>query len=174
MNCIHTTRALAIVAALAAGCDRPAADRAGEPAKPAPGAPPAARSDSDHGHHHEAPHGGVLVALGDHAANVEFVLQADEGKLTAYVFDGCAEKPIRIGQSEIRIELTGEHAAAGVLELKPVANALTGETAGDSSEFALTVSALKGAKRLSGRIASITVRGVEFRDVPFVLEIPAP
>lgn len=175
--CRIVTMTSGLAAALAAGCNRPASDGSAgsdETPKPAPAAPAAASTGDDHHHQHAAPHGGVLVPLGDHAANVEFVLHPDEGTLTAYIFDGCAEKPIRIGQREIRLELAGAPAPAGALELKPVANALTGEAVGDSSEFTLTAVALKGATRLSGRITTITIRGIEFRDVPFAIEMPAP
>lgn len=173
LTCARTL-VLFVLAAAAAGCDRPAPDSPGVPAKPAPAAPPAAKTEGDHHHHHSAPHGGVLVALGEHAANVELVLQAGEGKLTAYILDGCAEKPIRITQPTLRLEVAADSAAPAMVELKAVANALTGETVGDTSEFVLTAESLKGAERVSGRIAAVAVRGVGYADVPFVIEKPAP
>jgi hypothetical protein len=57
------------------------------------------------------------------------------------------------------------------LELAPVASPLTGESAGDTSQFAGRHAGLRGAGTLKGRLAEITVKGQVFRDVAF--EIPA-
>ncbi|MBK7495896.1 MAG: hypothetical protein IPI28_11060 [Candidatus Omnitrophica bacterium] len=44
--------------------------------------------DHNHDHHHAAPHGGTMVALGDHMAHLELVLDSQNGTLTAYILDG--------------------------------------------------------------------------------------
>src|SRR5438045_6213064 len=61
--------------------------------------------DHDHHHHHadKGPHGGALVAIGEDDAHLEFVLDADTGKLTAYVLDGAAEKPVAIKQAKLQL-----------------------------------------------------------------------
>jgi hypothetical protein len=124
--------------------------------------------DDDHGHHHEPPHGGTLVALGDHVAHVELVLNSDAGKLTLYTFDGEAETAVRIPGGAVSLQVVPEGADAPIeLELIGVANSLTGETAGDTSEFTVTDDALKGLKQCAVVIPSITIRGATFNDVHF-------
>ncbi|HEY3321087.1 MAG TPA: hypothetical protein VGP72_11525 [Planctomycetota bacterium] len=122
----------------------------------------------EHGHEHHAPHKGALIVLGEEFAHLELLLAAD-GKLTGYVLDGEAEKAVRVKPEkiELKIDKIGEQPAAMTVTLDTVANVLTGERAGDSSEFSATVDALKGAKTFEGMIVAITVRGKEFRDVKF-------
>lgn len=146
--------ALALFAAAAlAGCG------ADSPSAPAPAAPA-------HGHEHRAPHGGALQVLGDEAAHVELVLDAKEGRLTAYVLDGEAERPVRIAQDALRLTLRGLPGGDATIELKPVASVLTGETAGDTSQFAGSSDALRGATSFEGTLATITARAVRFDAVP--------
>ena len=49
--------------------------------------------------------------------------------------------------------------------LNAVANELTGETVGDTSEFSVTAEALEGRRRFAGRVTSIEVRGMSFQEV---------
>ena len=60
------------------------------------------------GHHHKAPHGGVLVELGEHGTgfNLEVVHNAETGDLGIYVFDGHASNPVRIKQESIDLTVT--------------------------------------------------------------------
>lgn len=124
--------------------------------------------DHDHApasaHAHAAPRGGVLVALGEHAANVEVVFDPAAGKLQAFLLDGCAEKPVRVKADGIAVALT---TPAVELRLLPVASALTGETVGDTSAFEAADSRLVGLKSLDGTIREVTVAGTVFRDVAF-------
>lgn len=125
--------------------------------------------DHDHaegeaGHSHPAPHGGTLIALGDHFAHVELVLNKETGELTAYVLDGGAENPIRIEQTEISIligdEPEGAEPDARVkLALAAVANDLTGEKVGDSSEFKGTSTELVDADHFHASLESVTIKG---------------
>jgi hypothetical protein len=103
-------------------------------------------SDHDHeghGHDHEAPHGGTLIALGDHFAHLEIIHDATTGTITVYVLDGEAENPVRIEQEDLILEIHlvevskpgGSSEASTPIHLKAVANPLTGETVGDTSEF---------------------------------------
>jgi len=118
--------------------------------------------DHDHGHHHEAPRGGTLIALGDHVGHFELVLDADHGILTAYALDGHAAEPVRmtIPALDLGIALPGD-AAPRMLSLKAIANPLTGETIGDTSEFAVQDDALKGQANFT-----LTLPAIEFRGVP--------
>jgi hypothetical protein len=134
-------------------------------------APPAS------GHEHHAPHGGTLVELGSEFAHVELVLDSATGTLTAYVLDGEAEESVRLTQPSLKIAI--ENPAPGVpgapatpaavehLELLARADVLTGETVGDTSEFSATSQSLRGRTGLKGTIEDITVKGEEFRAVPF-------
>lgn len=124
-----------------------------------------------HGHEHTAPHGGTLVVLGDEFAHLELVLDPGTGELTAYVLDGEAENPVRLGQENIEIRIvapdTGGEAPAGELTLRldAVYNILTGEKEGDTSEFAGRSERLKGLEHFSAVVTAITVRGKEFKEV---------
>lgn len=126
-------------------------------------------SHETHAHHeHTAPHGGTLVVLGEEFAHVEFVLEKATGKLTAYVLDGEAEKPIRLTENTIGLKinrLNPEQTMA--LQLQAVPNVLTGETEGDTSQFEGQSEALEGATEFQAEIASIVVKGQTFTDVDF-------
>jgi hypothetical protein len=138
----------------------PAATAASAPS-PSPSAE-AAKKDGEH--EHSAPHGGALVELGEEFAHVEVVLDAATGKLTAYALDGEAEKSVRVKQSEIEIVVKNP---AVMITLGGVANALTGETAGDTSEFSGQSDRLKDAANFDGVIKTILIKGRQFKDVAF-------
>lgn len=141
-------RKLALLLVFAAACDDPKRDHA-----PGPGE-----------HVHRAPHGGTLVELGDHFAQVEFVVDRSAGTMTAYVLDGEAEKPVRIAQKTMDVTLVG-----AMLTLTAVSNPLTGEKEGDTSEFRGQSESLRGARASSGMLERVTVRGRTFDGVAFVL-----
>lgn len=122
----------------------------------------AAKKEAEH--EHSAPHGGTLIELGEEFAHVEIVLDAATGRLTAYALDGEAEKAIRIKQSEIEIAVENP---AATIKLGGVANALTGETADDTSEFSGQSERLKGATDFDAVIKTISIKGKEFKDVAF-------
>ena len=126
--------------------------------------------EEKHGHHHSAPHGGTLVALGDHFAHVEFVLNSDTGELAAYFLDGEAEGAVRLEQPNVTVEI--EHSAGGTergfeIALNGVANELTGETVGDTSEFRGTSEWLAGVSEFEGTIRAVTVKGSAHENVEF-------
>lgn len=142
------------------GCQSPTPTETKPVAMPAPAATPAAAS----GHEHSAPHGGALIELGEEFAHLEFVLDAATGQLTAYALDGEAEKPVRLKQAEIELTLTQP---VLTVKLAGVANALTGETASDTSEFSATVAQLKGASGFKGTLNAVTIKGRAFKGVAF-------
>lgn len=123
----------------------------------------------EEGHHHTAPHGGLLVELGEHFANLEFVLDAEAGKLTAYAFDGCVEESVRLAQESIAVTITpkGDDAEAVELVLEGVESALTGEKKGDTSQFEASHAVLKGLKAFHGKIATVEILGQTFENVEF-------
>lgn len=132
--------------------------------KPADHALPAAAP----GHAHVAPHGGTLVALGEHAYNLELVRDDDAGKLTVYVLDGHAENFVRISAPAIEVS-----AIAGgerrTLTLRAVANPATGETVGDTSQFEAQADWIKKAKQFPGEITGLDIRGTKFDRVAYYL-----
>lgn len=121
------------------------------------------------GHEHKAPHAGTLVVLGEEFAHLELVLDADSGKLTGYALDGEAENPVRLKQPTIRIRIDriDNKATSATVELTAVANPLTGESVGDTSEFSGSSPALKNAKAFDGVIQDLTARATNFRNVEF-------
>ena len=87
------------------------------------------------GHQHAAPHGGVLAELGDHQATAEMVLDREAGTITLYVLDAHAENAVRVAQESISASIEFGDGEPRDLALMPVASELTGETAGDTSQF---------------------------------------
>lgn len=190
---LHFAAAWLLVGSFAlalAGCDRSSnsASSAG-PIPPSPRTVAAARSEAaqahdgdghaEAGHAHAASHGGTLTELGEHFATVEFVLDGEAGTLTAYVMDGCAEKPVRLAQPEIAIELASIAGAANAAlpiatSMQARASPLSGETVGDSACFELLHDAIKGASAVSGTITVIHVKGSEFRNVAFTAKQGSP
>jgi hypothetical protein len=116
------------------------------------------------GHSHQAPHGGTLVEVGQHAYNVELVRDATAGKLTAYVLDGHAENFIRIAAPSFElIAITGGERKP--LTMRAVANPATGETVGNTSQFEAQADWLKSVAEFPGLITSIDIRGTKFDNV---------
>ena len=118
------------------------------------------------GHTHTAPHGGTLVELGEHAYNLELVRDAAEGKLTAYVLDGHAENFIRIPAPgfELIANVGGDKKP---LTMRAVANNITGEAFGNTSQFEAQADWLKTTAEFSGTISSVEIRGSKFSNVTF-------
>ncbi len=128
-------------------------------AKKEPAAQPA-------GHHHQAPHGGVLVELGEHQFNLEFKFDEARGILQAWVLDGHAENFVRVPVRGFEVEAVAE-GRGRLLDFVAVANPMTGETVGDTALFEVETAWLRTAKAFDGRIKAITVRGVTFTDIAF-------
>ena len=120
-------------------------------------------------HEHHAPHGGALVELGEgEFAHLELLLDPAQGLLTAYSLDGEAENPIRLKQDKLVLKLGGlPGAKEQSLALTAQPNGLTGETVGDTSEFAGRSDALRGAAVFTGSVQSVTTKGQRFDNVAF-------
>lgn len=152
--------AAAVVMSASACSDTPA---------PAPAAPP-----DTAGHAHEAPHGGVLVELGEEFGHIELVLDGAAGTITAYVLDGEGEQAVRLAQASITLLLKEPVAHSGrAFDLAARANVLTGETVGDTSQFVLTSDAFKGLAAFQGALVHVAYKGQEFRDVPVTFPEPS-
>ena len=118
-------------------------------------------------HEHTAPHGGTLIELGDHAYNIELVRDLAAGKLTAYVLDGHAEKFVRINAPKIDL-IAMPNGKYTPLVLQAVANASTGEKAGDTSQFEVQADWLKTPGGFAG-IFTVEIRGTKFDQVSYHL-----
>jgi hypothetical protein len=120
-------------------------------------------------HEHKAPHGGALVELGEEYAHIEVVLEAATGKITGYLLDGEAEKAVRIKQNEIELKIStieGKDMPITV-SLKAMANLLSEEKVGDTSQFGGQSDKLKNTKKFEASVNAVTVKGKEFKDVKF-------
>lgn len=123
-------------------------------------------SDSEHGklHFHVAPHGGTLVELGDHQANLELVRDANAGKLTAYILDGHAENFLRIPSAGFQLvaQIQGR---SETLSFKPVANPATGEKVGDTSQFEAQAEWIKSTPAFDGVVPELIIKAHPFKDI---------
>ena len=124
----------------------------------------AEKEGHSHWHVHVAPHGGTLTELGEHAFNVEWVRDAGQGSLDAYILDGHAENFVRLPLPAFSITLEGQPTA---LVLAAVASPQTGETVGSTSHFRAQSDAIKGTNRISGEIKGLEIRGQVFDGVKF-------
>jgi hypothetical protein len=175
-----------VAALCAAGCDSsgsPApAPASGQQPSAAPAAPQASASApraanadapaAEEGHVHTAPHGGMLVELGEHFANVEVVFAGETGELTLYLLDAHAENAVRSSQGRLYLAIdalerdgTRETPTDLVIQIPAVESALTGETAEHSSQFSELVKPLRGVSGFEGRLQTVFVQGREFKDV---------
>ncbi len=117
-------------------------------------------------HHHDPPHGGTAIDLGDEEAHLEFVLDAAAGKLTCYVLKAHMSGFQRITQESLELNAT-VGSKAETLTLKAVANAATGEKAGDTSQFEAQADWLKTAKSFDVELKAINVRGKDYPALKF-------
>jgi hypothetical protein len=126
------------------------------------------RHDHGHaggGHAHAAPHGGVLVELGAHQANLEIVHDAATGTLELYLLDAHAENFVRIAAPSLPVAVSADGATPRALVLEAVANPATGETVGDTSLFRASAEWLRGPGPFQLVVASITLPAGTFSDV---------
>lgn len=119
-----------------------------------------------HSHAHTAPHGGTAVVLGDEAYHLEFVRDAGTGTLTAYILDAHMENFIRtdVPVFEVTAIIDGEPRS---LVFRAVANAATGETIGDTSQFEAQADWLKTNASFDATLKSLPIRGQAFETVAF-------
>ncbi|HVY54859.1 MAG TPA: hypothetical protein VHC46_03795, partial [Thermodesulfobacteriota bacterium] len=118
--------------------------------------------------------GGTLVELGREFAHAEFVLDPETGSLTVYILDGEAENSVRIGQESIEVVIEETVPPAGAsgnshytLILSALPNVLTGETTGDTSEFAAQTDKLRGVRKFTAVIPTLNVKGQAFKNIEF-------
>jgi hypothetical protein len=94
-------------------------------------APPTAQAEHDeHAHEAGGPHGGAIVELGEHHAEV--VHDDAAGTVTVYILDGAATTNVPVDATEATINVT--HDGQGE-QFTLAASPLEGEPAGRSSRF---------------------------------------
>ena len=117
-------------------------------------------------HEHHPPHGGTPVVLGDEAYHVELVRDPAAGKLTAYVLDGEMEEFIRVKPATFEV-VAAVGGAKQTLTFHAVANAATGETVGNSSQFETSADWLKTTATFDGTLTALEIKGTNFTAVAF-------
>lgn len=124
-----------------------------------------------HDHNFPAPHGGTLVELGNHLYLLEFVHDPAAGKLTAYLLDAHAENFIRtpLAAIDLTVALNG---APEPFTLNAVENPATGETIGNSAEFAVEAESLKTPGPLNVTIPILMIRDRTFTNVSTTVNAP--
>ncbi len=127
------------------------------------------KSDHGHGgggHSHAAPHGGALVMLGDHFAQIELVVEKERGELSLYVLDGGAHNFVRIGSPEIVATFK-----AGAVErttvFRAMADAAPGETVGNTARFVAPAAWAGEISEFDCELHALEVRGRLFERVRF-------
>ena len=129
--------------------------------------------DHDHahnhgdGHGHKAPHGGVLVNVGDEFCHLEFVQEPESNRLQLHVMRfHPKEGPLKISMAQIEVGATtgGEEKA---IVFKPVE--LDGITATDlpTSLYMAEVDWLKNAPNFNGTVKKLTIEGKLFLEIAF-------
>ena len=122
--------------------------------------------EAAHHHEHKPPHGGAPVELGEEENHVEFVLDAPNGKLQAFVMDGELENFVRIAAPslEIAAQVSGHQEK---LILQPIANNATGEKVGDTSLFEAQADWLKTTPTFDAVLKEITVHTKSYTNIAF-------
>lgn len=118
-------------------------------------------SSTPHEHVHRSPHGGRLVEVGEEFAHLELVWDAEKASLTIYVLDGECESSVRIGQKALQLVGKGWRG-----QLQAIANPLSDEKVGDTSQFAGSLPSLRGRSGWSGEVGNLTVNGRTFEHLP--------
>ena len=138
----------------------------------------AACREKDHGHApagghvHTAPHGGMLLEVGEHAYNLELLHDPAAGKLTVWVVDGHAENFVRLKAPTISL-IASVAAEKHPLTLQAIANPATGETLGDTSQFEVQADWLKTATGFDVLVPTLEIRGTTFDRITGRLTHPA-
>ena len=122
-------------------------------------------------HHHEAPHGGTMIELGDHFANLELVLNDKKGELHAWFHDAHAENAVRLPNPRIPLAVSLKDGTRFDVALEPVENVLTGEAAGNTSQFSARDERLQGLTEFECFLTPLTIKGRQLQ--PFRFSYPS-
>lgn len=153
----RTAALAAVLVVFLSGCAK--SDHGHESTQPA-------AATAHEGHEHGAPHGGTAVVLVRELYHLEFVRDADTGRLTAYVLDGEMENFIRVAAPTIEITATVS-GQPRLLVLRAVANPATGESVGDTAQFETQADWLKTTPTFDALVPRLEIRGTTFTEVRF-------
>ena len=151
-HCCLGLLGMAMVSMIWTGCDAPEQKHS---------------SSAPHGHHHDPPHGGSLIQLGNEQYHLELVLDQDLTLMRCYVLDGHVEHFIRLAQEEIHCETTLPSGLKTNLVFQAIASRSTGETVGDTAEFQADLAPLNGENTFEGIIQEVHIRSSSFTKIPF-------
>lgn len=132
---------------------------------------PACSKHDDHAHSaeshgHQPKNGGQLVEVGRHQYNIEVLVDAPKGKVTAWFLDAHAEDYVRIPAPSLRMTANVGNESKEVV-LAAVANPASGEKVGDTSQFEGAADWLKNLPSFSGTFQDVSIRGTAFGNVTF-------
>ena len=151
-NCCLGLLGTAMVSMICTGCDAPEQKHS---------------SSAPHGHHHDPPHGGSLIQLGNEQYHLELVMDQDLTLMRCYVLDGHVEHFIRLAQEEILCETTLSSGLKTNLVFQAIASRSTGETVGDTAEFQADLAPLNGENTFEGIIQEVHIQNSSFTKIPF-------
>jgi len=118
------------------------------------------------GHAHQPKNGGQLVEVGRHQYNIEVLVDAPKGKVTAWFLDAHAEDYVRIPAPSLRMTANVGNEPKEVV-LAAVANPASGEKVGDTSQFEGAADWLKNLPAFSAAFQDVSIRGTSFGHVTF-------
>ena len=130
--------------------------------------------DHNHGdgHGHKAPHGGVLVNVGDEFCHLEFVQEPESNRLQLHVMRfHPKEMPVKFFMEQIEVSAkVGDEGK--VVVFKPVE--LNGITATDqlTSLYMAEVDWLKNAANFNGTVRELKIEGKIFSEIAFQFTKP--
>ena len=117
-------------------------------------------------HEHKPPHAGTAIELGNEQYHIELVRDATAGKLTAYILDGELENFVRITAPAILMNATFPGRVES-LRLQAIANSVTGEHLGDTSQFEAQGEWIKTVNTFDGIFPHLQIRSANFTNVAF-------
>ena len=120
-----------------------------------------------HAHHHEPPHGGTVIRLGDESFHMEWVKDLEAGIMRCFIMDGHLEKFIRITQVSFDVSVHPADGPRLQWTFHAAENRATGEQVGDTSEFHAQLSALPNKNTFEGNILAVHISGQQFENVAF-------
>ena len=88
-----------------------------------------------HSHHHEPPHGGTVIRLGDELFHMEWVKDTEAEIMRCYIMDGHLEQFIRIAQESFEVLIKPTNGQEVSWTFQAVENRAIGEKVGNTSEF---------------------------------------
>jgi hypothetical protein len=94
-------------------------------------------------------------------------LDAATGTLTVRVYDGHFEQPVRLAQSALTVAVTPPGGTATTVTCDAVADALSGETVGNTASFRGQADALKGLAAFDAVVRRLEIRGQVVTDLRF-------